>query len=109
MTTQELARPTIAAEEYADRWRRVQAMLSEHDLDLLVAYADDRATFGPAHARWLADFPVHFEPACILVPRAGPPVMLVGPESDEYARLRGRIADVRVLRELTHPEMTLKG
>ena len=30
--------------------------------------------------------------------------MLVGPESDEYARLRGRIADVRVLRELTHPD-----
>jgi Xaa-Pro aminopeptidase len=30
--------------------------------------------------------------------------MLVGPESDEYARLRGRIPDVRVLRELTHPD-----
>ena len=104
MTTKETTRPTIPAEEYADRWRRVQAMLVERDLDLLVAYADDRATFGAAHARWLADFPVHFEPACILVPREGPPVMLVGPESDEYARLRGRIADVRVLRELTHPD-----
>ena len=30
--------------------------------------------------------------------------MLVGPESDGYARLRGRIPDVRVLRELTHPD-----
>ena len=29
--------------------------------------------------------------------------MLVGPESDEYARLIGQIADVRVLREFTHP------
>ena len=29
--------------------------------------------------------------------------MLVGPESDEYARLVGQIADVRVLREFTHP------
>ncbi len=104
MSTPVCGSPTIPAEEYADRWRRVQAMLSEHDLDLLVAYADDRATFGAAHARWLADFPVHFEPACILVPREGSPVMLVGPESDEYARLRGRIADVRVLRELTHPD-----
>ncbi len=104
MTTQGLTRPTIPAEEYADRWRRVQAMLAEQEIDLLVAYSDDRATFGPAHARWLADFPVHFEPACILVPREGSPVMLVGPESDEYARLRGQIADVRVLRELTHPD-----
>ncbi len=69
-----------------------------------MAYADDRATFGAAHARWLADFPVHFEPACILIPREGQPVILVGPESDEYALLRGQIGDVRVLRELTHPD-----
>ena len=74
------------------------------NLDILVAYADDRATFGAAHARWLANFPVHFEPACILMPRHGEPVMLVGPESDQYTRLVGQIADVRVLREFTHPD-----
>ena len=99
-----LDRPVIPPHEYPSRWARVQALLAERDLDLLVAYADDRAAFGAAHARWLADFPVHFEPCCILVPRSGTPVMLVGPESDEYARLRGRIADVRVLQELTHPD-----
>jgi Xaa-Pro aminopeptidase len=102
--TQIHERPTIPAHECAERWSRVQALLAERDLDLLVAYADDRATFGPAHARWLADFPVHFEPVCILVPREGPPLMLVGPESREYAMLRGRIGDVRILRELTHPD-----
>ncbi|MGD0408405.1 MAG: Xaa-Pro peptidase family protein [Candidatus Limnocylindrales bacterium] len=97
-------RPQIPAAEYPERWLRVQAMMAAADLDFLVAYADDRASFGPAHARWLADFPVHFEPACILMPRVGEPVMLVGPESDEYARVVGRIANVRVLRELTHPD-----
>jgi len=51
--------PTIPAAEYPARWARVQAMLADLDLDYLVAYADDRATFGPAHARWLANFPVH--------------------------------------------------
>jgi len=30
--------------------------------------------------------------------------MLVGPESDQYALLSGRITDVRVLREFTHPD-----
>jgi len=97
-------RPHIPATEYPQRWRRVQAMMAAGDLDFLVAYADDRASFGPAHARWLADFPVHFEPACVLMPRRGEPVMLVGPESDQYALMVGRISDVRVLRELTHPD-----
>ena len=93
----EASKPHIPATEYPERWRRVQAMMAARDLDALVAYADDRASFGPAHARWLANFPVHFEPACILVPREGDPVMLVGPESDQYALLAGRIPDVRVL------------
>lgn len=104
MTIEATPPPTIPAEEYPERWSRVRAFMVERGLDLLVAYADDRATFGAAHARWLADFPVHFEPVCVLVPRDGQPVLLVGPESDEYARLRGRIADVRVLRELSHPD-----
>jgi len=97
-------KPVIPPEEYRQRWRKVQALMSELRLDLLVAYADDRAVFGPAHARWLANFPVHFEPACILMPPRGDPVLLSGPESDEYARLAGRIGDVRVLREFTHPD-----
>jgi Xaa-Pro aminopeptidase len=86
------------------RWNKVQAMMEEQELDFLVAYADDRAVFGPAHARWLANFPVHFEPVCILMPRQGDPIMLVGPESDEYALLAGQISDVRVLQEFTHPD-----
>jgi len=101
---QEQTNPSIPFTDYPERWRKVQALMAEHALDILVAYADDRATFGPAHARWLANFPVHFEPACVLMPVQGEPVMLVGPESDQYARLVGQIADVRVLREFTHPD-----
>ena len=101
MTT---TKPTIPASEYPQRWRAVQALMAQRNLDLIVAYADDRAVFGPAHARWLANLPVHFEPVCVLLSRQGDPVMLCGPESDEYARLAGRIPDVRVLREFTHPD-----
>src|SRR3990172_7039955 len=75
--------PTIPILEYPQRWAKAQAMMAEHDLDVLVAYADDRATFGAAHARWFANFPVHFEPACVLLPRQGAPLLLVGPESDQ--------------------------
>lgn len=97
-------KPIIPLEEYRERWRKVQAMMTQQQLELLVAYADDRAVFGPAHARWLANFPVHFEPVCILLPRQGEPVLLCGPESDQYALLAGQIPDVRVLREFTHPD-----
>jgi Xaa-Pro aminopeptidase len=96
--------PTIPVSEYRERWARVQRMMDHQELDLVLAYADDRATFGAAHARWLANFPVHFEPVCILMPRQGDPVMLCGPESDQYARLVGQIPDVRVLSEFTHPD-----
>jgi Xaa-Pro aminopeptidase len=98
------SKPTIPAEEFRERWHKVQAMMVQQQLDLLVAYADDRAVFGPAHARWLANFPVHFEPVCILLAREGDPVLLCGPESDEYALLAGQIPDVRVLQEFTHPD-----
>jgi Xaa-Pro aminopeptidase len=97
-------RPTIPAAEYRARWARVQALMDANDLDFLLAYSDDRAVSGAAHVRWLAGFPVHFEPACVLLPRAGGPALLCGPESDQYALLAGRIPDVRVLRTFTHPD-----
>ncbi len=100
----EQERPIIPPEEYPLRWEKVQRMMREQGLDLVAAYADDRATAGPAHARWLANFPVHFEPALVLMPRQGMPALLVGPESEQYALLIGRMPDVRVLKELTHPD-----
>lgn len=98
------SKPRIPRAEYPQRWRAVQSLMAQQGLDLLVAYADDRATFGAAHARWLADFPVHFEPVCVLLRQEELPILLCGPESDEYARLVGSISDVRVLREFTHPD-----
>lgn len=96
--------PTIPADEFPRRWAQVQTVMADRGLDLLIAYADDRAVFGPAHARWLANFPVHFEPVCLLLRPEGSPILLCGPESDEYARLAGQVRDVRVLREFTHPD-----
>lgn len=98
------AMPTIPAEEYPQRWAAAQRLMDAQGYDLLLAYADDRATFGAAHARWFADFPVHFEPCLVLLRPEGNPVLLTGPESDQYAMRRGRIPDVRVLREFTHPD-----
>ena len=97
-------RPVIAREEYPQRWEKARGVMEKLNLDFLVAYADDRATFGPAHARWLVDFPVHFEPCCVILARKGDPALLVGPESPHYAKLRTPVSDIRVLREFTHPD-----
>jgi Xaa-Pro aminopeptidase len=97
-------RPKIPAAEFRARWARVQELMDAGDLDFLLAYSNDGAVAGPAHVRWLAGFPVHFEPACVLLPREGEPVLLCGPESDQYALLSGSIPDVRVLRAFTHPD-----
>jgi Xaa-Pro aminopeptidase len=96
--------PTIPRDEYPVRWAIVQQMMQAQALDLIIAYADDRAVFGPAHARWLANFPVHFEPVCVLLPRQGEPILLCGPESVEYALLAGQIRDVRAASVFTHPD-----
>jgi Xaa-Pro aminopeptidase len=97
-------KPTIPAAEYPERWRKVQQMMVEEGLDVLIAYGDDRQTYGPAHVRWLTDFPVMFEPVLVLFQQSGNPIMLCGPESDEYARLRSQVSDARVLQEFTHPD-----
>lgn len=97
-------KPSIPKSEYPLRWKKVQNMMKEQKLDLFIAYADDRAAYGPAHARWLANYPAHFEPVCILIFPSGKPILLCGPESDEYARHVGQISDVRILREFTHPD-----
>ena len=100
----ELALPRIPDGEYPLRWARLQEAMAEAGLDVVLAYADDHAVAGPAHARYLADFAPHFEPVCILMPVEGQPVLLSGPESETFALQTARLRDVRVVREFTHPD-----
>lgn len=96
--------PRIPEAEYPQRWARLQAAMASAGLDLLIAYADDHAVAGPAHARYLAGLAPHFEPVCVLMPAAGAPLLLSGPETEAYAQLNARVRDVRVIREFTHPD-----
>jgi Xaa-Pro aminopeptidase len=96
--------PHIPDDEFRTRWQRLQAAMAEIGLDIILAYADDHAVAGPGHARYLADFAPHFEPVVVLVPAAGDPLLLSGPETETFAQLTARIRDVRVVREFTHPD-----
>ena len=94
-----MERPRIPRSEYPLRWQKVQDILKEQNLDIILAYADDRATYGAAYGRYFADLPVHFEDVLILFVRDKDPILLVGPETDGYAREVGTIQDIRVLAE----------
>lgn len=96
--------PVIPAGEYPQRWEKIQRLMEAHALDALLAYSDDRAAFGTAYSRWIADFPTHFEPVLILFTADQPPKLLCGPETDGYAALHSQIKDIVVLQEFCHPD-----
>ncbi len=95
--------PIIPREEYAGRWESVRKMMKAKDLDIFLAYSDDHATFGPAYGRWLANFPAHFEAACVMITKDKDPALLLGPESVGYASDVAVIEDSYILEEFTHP------
>ena len=91
--------PKIPLDEYPKRWARVQELLSHEKLDLLLAYADDRFTYGAAYARYYGNLPVAFEPVLVLFTPGNDPVLLCGPETLGYATEVGTIREIRVLSE----------
>lgn len=91
--------PRIPAEEYRQRWDKVQTVLKEQNLDLLLVYADDRHTYGAAYARYYGNLPVAFESVLLLFAPGRDPVLLTGPETVGYASEVGSIPDIRVLTE----------
>lgn len=93
--------PTIPREEYPLRWQKVQKILADRKLDMILAYADDRATYGTAFSRYFADLPAHFENVLVLFVPNRDPLLLVGPETEGYAQLRSTIRDIRVLAEFS--------
>ena len=44
----QMTMPTIPKSEYPPRWQTVQQLMVAKELDLLLAYVDDRAVFGAA-------------------------------------------------------------
>lgn len=99
-----MMKPVISLEEYGIRKSKIQKMLDLQGLDVLIAYSDDRFTFGQAHARWICDYVPQFEPAFIIVPRIGDIVIATGAESEDYVLLKARGAEVRVVDLFINPD-----
>lgn len=91
--------PVIPAAEYRERWNKVQKILTDRNLDMILLYADDRFTYGNAYGRYFANVPTAFEPVLIFFTQGKDPVLLVGPETPGYAREVGVMEDIRELKE----------
>lgn len=91
----------IPREEYPKRWEKVRRIMAAHQLDMILVYSDERATYGNAYVRYYADVQTHFEPALLMFLQEHDPLLLVGPETDGYAMERGVVKDVLVLSEFS--------
>jgi len=94
----------IPQKEFTSRIRRIQAEMEKAELDVVLVHSNE-ADF--ANVRYLSDYWPIFEQSGVLVPLQGEPILLIGPESETFARDRSRIEKIRKIlnyRESAEPD-----
>lgn len=97
-------RPKISEKEFEERWKKTQSFMEMRDIDLLIAYADDRTVYGQAYARWLVNYQPQFEAAWVLIGQKGAPVVVTGAESVEFVKSTSFCSKVYAAWEFLHPD-----
>jgi Xaa-Pro aminopeptidase len=95
---------TIPTTEFEQRLATAQRRVAEAGLDAAIVHSNE-ADF--ANVRYLSDYWPAFESAGVIIPAQGEPILLIGPESETYARDRSRIATIRKVlwyRESAEPD-----
>jgi len=95
---------SIPDSEFKQRHARVQGEVNKSGLDVLIVHSDE-ADF--ANVRYLSDYWPIFECAGALIPKEGDLILLIGPESETYARDRSKIKEIRKIlqyRESAEPD-----
>ena len=96
--------PMISQEEFARRQQAGSAAAAAAGLDAILVFSTESE---PAGVRYYSDYWPSFETAAVLLPAAGEPALLIGPESLTYARARSRISTIHQLmdfRESSQPD-----
>lgn len=94
----------IPFEEFKQRQARARQKVRENGLDALIVHSNE-ADF--ANVRYLSDYWPIFESAGVLIQAEGDPMLLIGPESETFARDHSAIADIRKIlyyREAAEPD-----
>ncbi|MDD2479747.1 MAG: Xaa-Pro peptidase family protein [Victivallaceae bacterium] len=96
--------PTIPVSEYHERIKKFQANIKAEGLDAAIVHGIECDC---AHVRYLTEYWPTFESAGVFVPAEGTPILLIGPESEFYARDRSVIPNIMKMvpyRESAEPE-----
>ena len=94
----------IPDKEYRDRLRKFQKNIREAGLDAALVHSNE-ADF--ANVRYLSEYWPTFESAGVFVPAQGAPILIIGPESEAYAKGRSKIRRIVKMveyRESADPE-----
>lgn len=74
------------------RLGRLRGIMAERDLDIALVYYDE---FNIGNGWYLTGWCPQFESGAVLVPKAGKPMLLGGPESEPFAKLDSAITETR--------------
>jgi len=94
----------IPKEEYFERIKKFQANIKTAGLDACLVHANEADM---ANVRYLSEYWPTFEAAAVFVPVEGEPVLLIGPESKNYAAMRSVIPNIEKMveyRESAEPQ-----
>lgn len=94
----------IPSEVYQNRISKLESKATEEGYDALLVHSTEA---DPADVRYLSNYWPAFEKAGVLVPPEGEAYLLIGPESETYARSRSEISQIRKIlqyRESAEPE-----
>ena len=94
----------IPDKEYKQRVQRFQENIAQAGLDAALVHSNE-ADF--ANVRYLSEYWPTFESAGVFVPANGAPVLIIGPESEAYAKGRSKIRKILKMveyRESADPE-----
>jgi Xaa-Pro aminopeptidase len=86
----------ISKKEHAERLAAFQANLQAAGLDAALVHGNEADC---ANVRYLSEYWPTFESAAVFVPAKGKPVLIIGPESEKYARGRSVIPDICLMGE----------
>lgn len=72
----------ISITEYEERIKKIQKILMEKNIDVLVVFGTDSE---PQNLIYLSNYWPQFETGSVVVPKDGSPVLIIGPEAKTFA------------------------